>query len=218
MQVRKLVLGPLETNTWVVFDDIDGPAVVIDPAADADAVIAATDGRGVALVALTHGHFDHLGAVGEIVERTGAPFATHRLDAPNVTTPAGTGGLPFGFDSVAPMPTRLLEDGDTIQAGELQLHVLHTPGHTPGGVSLLADDGSRPAHLFSGDTLFAGSVGRTDLPGGDARALSRSLAQKLERLGGETVVHPGHGPDTTIDQERRANFFWPRRTRESPRA
>ena len=210
MQVRRLVLGPLDTNSWIVFDDVDGPAVVIDPAADADAVIAAAEGREVVLVVLTHGHFDHLGAVGEIVERTGAPFATHRLDAAGVTTPAGTGGLPFGFETVAPAPSRLLADGDTIEAGQLRMRVLHTPGHTPGGICLLAENGSGESHLFAGDTLFAGSVGRTDFPGGDAHAHARSLDEKLEPLDGATVVHPGHGPDTTIGRERLGNFFWPR--------
>ena len=209
MHVRRLVLGPLDTNAWIVFDDAHGPAVVIDPGGDADAVIAATEGRGVAMVVLTHGHFDHLGAVSELVRRTGAPFATHRLEAQSVTTSAGTGGMPFGFESVAPPPTRLLDDGDTIEAGKVRMSVLHTPGHTPGGICLLAEDGG-DAHLFAGDTLFAGSVGRTDFPGGDAHALARSLAEKLDPLDGDTVVHPGHGPDTTIDRERRDNFFWPR--------
>jgi glyoxylase-like metal-dependent hydrolase (beta-lactamase superfamily II) len=135
------------------------------------------------------------------------------VEAPNVTTAAGTGGAGFGFELVAPAPTRLLDDGDVIEAGELRLTVLHTPGHTPGGICLLAEDFGEDVHLFAGDTLFAGSVGRTDFPGGDPRALARSIAEKLEPLAGATIVHPGHGPDTTIARERHSNFFWPRTVR-----
>ena len=213
MQVRRLVLGPLDTNGWVVFDDASGPALVIDPAGDAEAVIDATQGRGVELVVLTHGHFDHLGAVGEVIARTGAVFATHRAEASSVTSSECNGGAAFGFDAVAPMPTRLLDDSEIIDVGELAIAVLHTPGHTPGGICLLVRDGTSEVHLFAGDTLFAGSVGRTDFPGGDPRALTRSLAEKLDPLGDEVIVHPGHGPDTTIGRERRSNFFWPRSQR-----
>jgi glyoxylase-like metal-dependent hydrolase (beta-lactamase superfamily II) len=103
-----------------------------------------------------------------------------------------------------------LRDGDVIEAGELRLTVLHTPGHTPGGNVLFAEQPTATPELFSGDTLFAGSVGRTDFPGGDARALSHSIASKIVGLPPETIVHPGHGPDTTIARERRLNPFFPR--------
>jgi len=112
---------------------------------------------------------------------------------------------------VAPPADRILHDGDNIAVGAVTLQVLHTPGHTAGGICLYALDptGAAP-HLISGDTLFAGSVGRTDFPGGDARALSRSIAEKLAPLPPETLVHPGHGPDTSIGREARINPFWPR--------
>jgi hydroxyacylglutathione hydrolase len=210
MHVTRLVLGPLDTNCWVVGDDLAGPVVVIDPAEDADAILATAGERPVAMIVLTHGHFDHIGAVRDLVARTAAPLAAHELDAARVTTAEGAGGVQFGFDITSPSPTVLLADGEHISAGELDVEVLHTPGHTPGGICLLVREGSQPAQLFSGDTLFAGSVGRTDFPGGDARALSRSIAEKLAPLPLETIVHPGHGPDTTIERERRVNFFWPR--------
>jgi len=211
MLVTRLVLGPLETNCWVVSDDAGGPAIVIDPAHDADRILAEAGNRGVASVVLTHGHFDHLGAVEAIVAETGAPLLIHRDDASSITTPAGTGGEAFGFDVSAPPADRLLEDGDEVTAGEARFLVLHTPGHTPGGICLFAlSEGEAPPQLFSGDTLFAGSVGRTDFPGGDGRTLSRSIAEKLVALPPETVVHPGHGPDTTIGRERRVNPFFPR--------
>lgn len=213
MQITRLVLGPLETNCWVVGDDDDGPVVVIDPADEPRVVLEAVGQRKVASIVLTHGHFDHLGAVRNLVEVTGAPFAMHELDACNVTSAEGTGGALFGFDVCAPAPSWLLADGDEFQAGEVGFRVLHTPGHTPGGICILARDASGEDHLFSGDTLFAGSVGRTDFPGGDARQLARSIADSLVALQPTTAVHPGHGPDTTIGRESRVNLFWPRSER-----
>jgi len=210
MNVTRLVLGPLETNCWIVGDDAGGPAVVIDPADDPDAVLRAVGTRSVAGIVLTHGHFDHLGAVAELLDRTGAELAMHGSDAGNITTAVGTGAALFGFDVSAPAPTRLLADGEVLDAGEVEFRVLHTPGHTPGGICLFARDSNELAHLFSGDTLFAGSVGRTDFPGGDAHALARSIADVLAPLPPSTAVHPGHGPDTTIERESRTNFFWPR--------
>ncbi len=211
----RVQVGALETNCWVVSDDADGPAFVIDPGDDAPLVREALAGRPIAAIVLTHAHFDHIGAVAELAEESDAPIVIHESDAGRLTSsaPWGTGGALFGFDEhVAPPADRIVRDGDTLEAGMLTLTVLHTPGHTEGGISLLAEDtgASGPVHLFSGDTLFAGSVGRTDFPGGDGRTLSRSLAEKLAPLPPETIVHPGHGPDTTIAREARLNPFWPR--------
>lgn len=211
MFVRRLQLGALETNCWIVADDVGGPVVVIDPADDAEAILAAVGERSVAAIVLTHKHFDHIGGVRDLVATTGAPLLIHRDDAQGLGTPEGTGGALFGFHHTAPAPDRTLADGDVIEAGELRLTVLHTPGHTPGGICLLAESPADPvSQLFSGDTLFAGSVGRTDFAGGSARDLARSVAVQLAPLGPDTLVHPGHGPDTTIDRERRLNPFWPR--------
>jgi hydroxyacylglutathione hydrolase len=207
-----MVLGELDTNCWLVSDDSGGPLVVIDPAGDEDTLLDAVGDRRVSAVVLTHGHFDHLGSAARLIEVTGAPLAVHRLDAEAVSDPLANGGAVFGFDYAAPAPERLLDDGDVVEAGALSLTVLHTPGHTPGGVSLYAPaapDGSDAPHLFSGDTLFARSVGRTDLPGGDGRTLRASIA-RLATLPAETEVHPGHGPDTTIATETRLNPYFPR--------
>ncbi len=211
MQIARVQVGPLQSNCWVV-SDAQGPAIVVDPGDDLDKILSALDGREVAAIVLTHCHFDHLAAAAGLVASTGAPLMAHSDDAEFVSSAEGTGGALFGFPgSVAPPPDRLLEDGDTVSAGTVSMEILYTPGHTPGGICLLATspDDER-AHLFSGDTVFAGSVGRTDFPRGDGRALSASIAAKIAPLPADTVIHPGHGPDSTIARESRVNPFWPR--------
>lgn len=211
MLVRGLALGELETNCWIVADGLGGPAIVIDPADGVTAILEAVGDMDVAAIVLTHKHFDHIGAVRDLIAATDAPLMIHVADAEDLGDPSTTGGAIYGFMQTAPPPDRTLADGDVIEVGHLRLTVLHTPGHTPGGICLFAEDpAGGPAHLFAGDTLFAGSVGRTDFPGGDARALSTSIARKLVMLPAETLVHPGHGPDTTIARERRLNPFFPR--------
>ena len=200
------MLGELDTNCWLVSDGAGGPLLVIDPAGDATDLIAAVADRPVVAVVLTHGHFDHIGAAREILAATGAPLLVHEADAEAILTPEGAGGAMFGFDTSAPPADRVLSDGDVVEVGALRLAVLHTPGHTPGSICLYsAADGE----LFCGDTLFAGSVGRTDLAGGDPRLMRDSIA-RLAMLQGETRAHPGHGPDTTIEREQRVNPFFPR--------
>ncbi len=205
MNITRIQLGPLETNCWVVDDALGGPALVIDPADDAGEIVRILSGRDVAAIVLTHGHFDHLGGAGALVAAAGAPLLVHEADAAGITSPSGTGGAIFGFDHFAPPADRTLVSGDTVSAGAVSLEVLHTPGHTPGGICLLGG-----GHLFSGDTLFAGSVGRTDFPGGDGRALKDSIVRVLAPLPDDTIVHPGHGPGTTIGRERAVNPFFPR--------
>lgn len=205
MNVERLVLGPLETNCWIVSDDAGGPVLLVDPADEPDVVLKALRGRPVDAVVLTHGHFDHLAAAGEVMAAAGGVLQVHVADAPWITSETGTGAALFGMRGSAPPAGRELHDGDVVEVGEVQLEVLHTPGHTPGSICLLGH-----GHLFAGDTLFAGSVGRTDFPRGDARALRRSIAEKLAPLADGLQVHPGHGPDTTIGRERRINPFFPR--------
>ena len=211
MHIVRVQVGPLQSNCWVVSDG-KGPAVVVDPGGDLDRILEAVGDSEVAAIVLTHCHFDHLGAAAGLVDATGAPLMAHSADAEFVSTAEGTGGALFGFHgSTAPPPNRMLEDGDEVTAGTMSMEILYTPGHTPGGICLLATspDDDR-AHLFSGDTVFAGSVGRTDFPRGDGRALSSSIASKIAPLPADTVIHPGHGPDSTIGREARINPFWPR--------
>lgn len=205
--VECLTLGALETNCWIVSVGPAGPLVVIDPAAEPEVLLEALRGRPVSVVVLTHGHFDHLGAA-SVLCATGTPLLVHAADAESITSAEANGGAAFGFDAIAPQPDRLLHDGDLVEARGLRIEVLHTPGHTPGSICLLAH-GEDGGHLFSGDTLFAGSVGRTDFAGGDPRAMRASIA-RLATLPPDTRVHPGHGPETTIEREARVNFFWPR--------
>jgi hydroxyacylglutathione hydrolase len=206
--IERLQLGALETNCWILAASASSPLVVIDPADDASILLDAVAGREVSAIVLTHGHFDHLGAARALIGQTEAPLLVHCLDAYRLTSADTTGGSLFGFPHHhAPAADRLLNDGDVVEAGPLELTVLHTPGHTQGSICLVTKD---KGHLFSGDTLFAGSVGRTDFPGGDSHALLESIATKLATLPDETVVHPGHGPDTTIGRERRINPFFPR--------
>lgn len=210
MHVRRLTLGPLDTNCWLVDDGLGGPLVVIDPADNADAILSAIGSAEVAYVVLTHGHFDHLAGTRGVLEATHAPLAIHADDAEAITTAEGNLGAMIGLAATAPAADVILHEGDTISAGELRFEVLHTPGHTPGGISLFAEDpeGGVP-HLFSGDTLFASSVGRSDFDGGSSRDLQHSVA-RLASLPAETIVHPGHGPETTIGREMRVNPFFPR--------
>jgi glyoxylase-like metal-dependent hydrolase (beta-lactamase superfamily II) len=204
VRAQRLTLGPLDTNCWLVDDGADGPVLVVDPADDGAEILEAVGSRQVAAVVLTHGHFDHLGAVRDVVEATGAPVVVHRDDAESMTSSSGNGGALFGFTETAPVADRTVRDGDTIAAGGVELDVIHTPGHTPGSICLLGG-----GVLLSGDTLFAGSIGRTDFPGGDMASMRRSIA-RLASLPDETRVCPGHGPETTIGRERRVNPFFPR--------
>lgn len=205
MRVEKLPLGPLDTNCYLLSAQQGGSLIVVDPAGDADVLIAAIGERKVEVVVLTHCHFDHLGAASALVGATAAPLAVHERDADFITDSSGTGGIMWGFDQVAPPATIRLTVGDEVRIDGLTLVVLETPGHTPGSICLLGE-----GHLFAGDTLFAGSVGRTDFPRGDARALSESIRTRLAPLDDVVAVHPGHGPDTTIGDERRRNPFFPR--------
>jgi hydroxyacylglutathione hydrolase len=210
VNVERLVLGELSTNCFIVSDGAEGPLVVIDPAGDEAELLAAVAGRPVVAIVLTHGHFDHLGAARALVDATGAPLLVHVQDAASITTPEGTGGALWGFRVTAPEADRTLREGDVVEAGVLRLEVLHTPGHTPGSISLfVAGSGDVLPHLFCGDTVFAGSVGRTDFRGGDPRAMRESVT-RIAGLPLETRIHSGHGPDTTVAREYDRNPFFPR--------
>ena len=190
MNIQKLTLGLYQTNTYLLANDTE--AVVIDPGYEADTILDALAGKTLKAILLTHGHFDHVGAVKELVAETGCDVYIHAAEA---TMPPMVTAGPLYF-------THTYDEGDTVSpiAG-LELTVLHTPGHTPGSVCLLMGK-----EMFSGDTLFACSFGRTDLPGGDPRKMMESL-RRLASLQGNFFIHPGHGGSTTLDAEKRFNPY-----------
>lgn len=215
--IDSVVVGAIATNCWIIalepgrkLPGEQAPCVVVDPGGDPEAIIACLKRRRLrpAAVVLTHGHFDHLAALPALLAafRPAPDVLVHPADrgylGPGALqlhrrdfALAGAASYVDGLWAEMPAPARLVEEGDRVGP----FKVLHTPGHTPGSICLYDEGGGR---LFSGDTLFAGGVGRTDLPGGDARALGSSL-DRLLALPPDVRVHPGHGPETRIDRARR---------------
>jgi glyoxylase-like metal-dependent hydrolase (beta-lactamase superfamily II) len=198
------MVGPLQANCFIVGDEVSGEAVVIDPGGDGEEILAALRKGAWKLVAVlnTHAHFDHTAANGFLVRETGAPLLVPREDAPDLPM-AHLAAQLYGLEvAESPPADRGLDDGDMIRVGEEEILVLSTPGHTVGGVVFLTSLG-----LFAGDTLFAGSIGRSDLPGGDYDTLVHSIREKILSLPDDTPVFPGHGPATTVGRERATNLF-----------
>jgi hydroxyacylglutathione hydrolase len=187
--LRKIVVGPYQANCYVLGHRKTGEGLVIDPGDDVFRIIKTVrdEALKVQYILITHGHIDHVGGAAELKRITGAPVCIHGLDVP---------GLGF-------QPDVELVEGRELGLGPYKLKVLHTPGHSPGGVCYLA-----PGAVFTGDSLFAGSIGRTDFPGGDHAGLIAGVQSKIFTLDGNLRVYPGHGPATTIDREIRTNPFF----------
>jgi len=204
LRIHAMEVGPLAVNAYVVEHAASRKAVVIDPGGDGDAILRGAAGLGLTVekILLTHGHFDHVGAVALLRERTGALVHIHPADA-DLMRGASRQAMLFGL-SVAdpPPPDVLVEDGDVVPFQGEEFRVAHTPGHTPGCVSYIVGK-----MAFVGDLVFAGSVGRTDLPGGDYEQLIVSVRTKIFPLADDTVLFPGHGPTTTVGEEKRTNPF-----------
>jgi glyoxylase-like metal-dependent hydrolase (beta-lactamase superfamily II) len=204
MIIETLPVGPIMANCFIVGCKETSQAVVIDPGDEADKILQTVADLNLTVKTIinTHGHFDHVSANKAINQATGAPILIHALDAPmlqKISASAANWGL--SADN-SPPPDRTIDDGDTITFGNMTLNVIHTPGHTPGGVSLHTD-----GIVFVGDALFAGSIGRTDFPGGDFATLKSSIQDKLFALGDDIQVYTGHGPQTTIGHEKQFNPF-----------
>ena len=198
MERLHAVVGPLQTNVYVLADPASREAIAIDTAIPClEWIAGALEERGwtLKLIVSTHGHWDHVGANADVAAHTGASIAVHPLDAHRLTDPQP---LWAPFEIPPSVPAVELAEGGEIRFGEIRLRVLHTPGHTEGSVCLAAEDDGL---LFSGDTLFRGGWGRVDLPGGDPEQMVASL-DRLSRLDDGLHVFPGHGPDTTIGRER----------------
>jgi len=202
MNVERLVVGPLEANCYVVTDGT-GEGIVIDPGGQPETILAAIKRlkANIKYIILTHGHLDHAVGLPQVKASAGALVALHSDDIPLLNDRTLSAWLGMSLPRMPP-PDIKLQDWQEIRAGELSLTVLHTPGHTPGGICLLGE-----GVLFSGDTLFQNSIGRADLPGGDQDTLTQNIQTRLMILPDDTIVYPGHGPPTTIGQERRYNPF-----------
>ncbi len=204
LKVESFQVGPLENNTYVVFDPETLEAVVVDPGMGSEPVAAAIKGRNLRVTAIlnTHAHFDHTYKNAHFVKEFGCPLMIHEAELELLRDMSRHAGL-FGFPpSSSPDPDAFLRVGGEVRVGGGSLKILHTPGHTPGGVCFAA-----PGFVISGDTLFAQSIGRTDLPGGDYDALVQSIKSSLYALPESTEVYPGHGPATLIGYEKRHNPF-----------
>lgn len=193
MKIDTLELGPIQTNCYIIYNEGNSEAVVIDPAGEPERIKKALDGKKAAAVLLTHGHFDHTGA---LFAFEGTPIYMHPADDVMLLDPVWSAGELLGDNEPRPKPTDFVQEGAKLHLVGLDITVLHTPGHTLGSVCYQIGD-----VLFTGDTMFSGSYGRTDLPGGDEAELSRSL-RRLLKLEKNYIVCPGHGEPTSIFQER----------------
>jgi hydroxyacylglutathione hydrolase len=202
--IQGMAVGPIQANCFILGDEKTREAVVIDPGDEAGRILSALKKSGLTLkyIINTHGHFDHVGADRHLKEKSGAPIMIHKGDAPMLAHLSASAGV-WGLRAEDTPADQFLKDGDRIVFGRITLEVIHTPGHSPGGISLYT-----PKDLFVGDTLFAGSIGRTDFPGGDYDQLISSVRNRLFVLGDDVRVYPGHGPETTIGTERKYNPFF----------
>lgn len=206
MIVRSRTVAPFGENAYLAGCSVTGAAVLIDPGGEVPALLEEAEAEGLQIEAvwLTHAHVDHVIGVAEAVERTGVPVWLHPEDL-FLYEAAAQQGAAFGVRvPELPEPEGRLRAGDELQLGELAVRVLHVPGHSPGHVAFHV---STAAALFSGDCVFAGSIGRTDLPGGDSGTLLASIRERILTLGDEVQIFPGHGPTTTVGTERRQNPF-----------
>jgi glyoxylase-like metal-dependent hydrolase (beta-lactamase superfamily II) len=199
-----LTTGVFQENCYLLADPEAGDVVIIDPGEEAELILrrVATEGLTVRAVWLTHAHLDHILGVQTVVEQTGVPVSLHPADRPLYDGAADQGAWLGVRAPAPPPPDRDLAHGDTLGLGSLEFEVRHVPGHSPGSVAFVGHDVA-----FVGDAVFAGSVGRVDLPGGNGGTLLTSIREQLLTLPDETVVYAGHGPQTTIGAERRANPF-----------
>jgi len=204
MTVKKLIVGPMEANCYILADEKTKRAIIIDPGDEAEKILRKVNAEELEIIYIvnTHAHIDHIGANDIIREETGACLLIHSADAPFLEDPEMNLSIMIDKKRKFSSPTKMLEEGDQIRVDGISLRVLHTPGHTPGSICLHVKD-----KLFTGDTLFAGSVGRTDLPGGNLLDLENSIKEKLLVFSDEVIVYPGHGPQTTIGKEKQDNPF-----------
>ncbi len=204
MKILGFPVGPLQANAYLAICERTGRCALVDPGAEAGRLLAAAanEGAQIETILLTHAHLDHIGGVAAAKRETGVPVYLHAADA-ELYRAAPLQARSFGLQlEEQPEPDRELEDGQVLEVGKGRLEVRHTPGHSPGHVCLVGD-----GFALVGDCVFAGSIGRSDLPGGDYTALMESITEKLLTLPDDTVLYSGHGPQTTVGRERHTNPF-----------
>ena len=205
MFLEKIVVGPLEVNCFIVACDKTKKCAIIDPGDESSKIISAIRAENLTpeMILITHGHFDHLAAANAVKQEFQIPILIHQADkilAENASVQASM----FGMEDPGNVsPDKLLQHGNSLQLGKLQIDVIHTPGHSPGNVTFKIG-----SHLFVGDLIFQSSIGRTDLPGGNYQQLINSVEEKIFTFPDNYTIHPGHGPDTTVGIEKRNNPFF----------
>jgi hydroxyacylglutathione hydrolase len=205
MIVETLVVSPFATNCFLVGCPETKEGIVIDPGDDAEAILARARELGLAVktIVLTHGHVDHVCAAGGVKEATGAEILMHADDVAQLEHGREMAAMFGWFVGRTARPDRTIAEGDAVKAGTLSFEVLHTPGHSPGSLTLRGE-----GCAFVGDLIFAGSIGRCDLPGGSERVLLKAVRDKIFVLPDETRLYPGHGPETTVGEEKASNPFF----------
>lgn len=202
---ERVVVGPLETNCYIVWDSASDSGLIIDPGGDSDLIQARVRSLGIRVdrILATHGHPDHIFSAGALSQVYGVGVAMHEADVPVLEESLAIAAMFYDMAVFVPFdPDLLLSEGDLVPVGNCEALAIHTPGHSPGGLCFRTNAG-----VFCGDTLFSGSVGRTDLPGGSYPQLVQSIQSKLMAMDDSTPIFPGHGPETTIGAERRSNPF-----------
>jgi hydroxyacylglutathione hydrolase len=205
VKIKNLVVGPIETNCYIFFEEVSRKAVVIDPGGDIDKILGyiTETGLDVEWILLTHGHFDHTFYAGDLALRLNAKIGMHEEDISMLSTSLDVAEIYYEVDSYMPFqPTDLLNDGDVINLGNSKIEVIHTPGHSKGGLCFVTEIG-----IFCGDTIFNGSIGRTDFSGGSYDQLIHSIREKILKMDDKIELYCGHGAQTTIGTERRSNPF-----------
>lgn len=199
-EVKRIEVGPVATNCYILSCPVTGSVIVIDPGDEPD-IISEYLTR-IDVIVYTHGHFDHSGGASELIRRFSPVTMIHHLGTPMLAI-AGRAGAQWGFPvEQPPAPMKELRHGDSISSGDMRFKVIHTPGHSPGSICIYGH-----GLLFSGDTLFSGSIGRTDLPGSSSMDIRKSLALIINQVSPGAIVYPGHGPETTLQNEIRTNPY-----------